>query len=83
MMEAIRSYESWVLTRDTRRNIPEDSILHSHRRESFKSYIVPLPYRKWVPLPILHEVQRYLVGLNEVGKEVLFSFPEVISAWNV
>jgi hypothetical protein len=29
-----------VLTRATRRNIPEDTILHSHRLENFKSYIV-------------------------------------------
>jgi hypothetical protein len=28
-----------VLTRDTRRNIPEDDILHSHRLENLKSYI--------------------------------------------
>jgi hypothetical protein len=28
-----------VLTRATRRNIPEDAILHSHRRENLKSYI--------------------------------------------
>jgi hypothetical protein len=28
-----------VLTRATRRNIPEDDILHSHRRENPKSYI--------------------------------------------
>jgi hypothetical protein len=28
-----------VLTRATRRNIPEDTILHSHRRENLKSYI--------------------------------------------
>jgi hypothetical protein len=27
-----------VLTRSTRRNIPEDAILHSHRRENLKSY---------------------------------------------
>jgi hypothetical protein len=26
-----------VLTRATRRNIPEDTILHSHRHENFKS----------------------------------------------
>jgi hypothetical protein len=26
------------LTRATRRNIPEDDILHSHRRENLKSY---------------------------------------------
>jgi hypothetical protein len=28
-----------VRTRATRRNIPEDAILHSHRREKLKSYI--------------------------------------------
>jgi hypothetical protein len=29
-----------VLARVTRRHIPEDSILHSHRRENLKSYLV-------------------------------------------
>jgi hypothetical protein len=28
----------WVLTRATRRNNPEDTILHSHRRENLRSY---------------------------------------------
>jgi hypothetical protein len=38
MMEELDSSETSILTRPTRRNIPEDTIFHSHRRENLKPY---------------------------------------------
>jgi hypothetical protein len=38
MEEALSYSETSILTRATRRNIPGDPILHSHRRENLESY---------------------------------------------
>jgi hypothetical protein len=58
MKEAVSSSETSVLKRATQRNVPEDGILHSHRREHLKSYDVsliaetthPITYRWKYPL---------------------------------
>jgi hypothetical protein len=39
IMEALHSSKTSLFTRATRRNIAEDAIIHSHRRENLKSYI--------------------------------------------
>jgi hypothetical protein len=62
-MEAIRSSEMSVLTRTTRRHIPGDGILHSHRRENLKSYIALTGWALWRRRnvsPVKYELDVYI-----------------------
>jgi hypothetical protein len=56
-MVAIRSSEMWAHTRSTRRHIPEEGILHSHRCENLKSYKIHNSPHKYVRVRRLRKTQ--------------------------
>jgi hypothetical protein len=61
MMEAQFSSNTSVLKRASRRNIPEDGILHSHRRDNLKSFTILLCGEA-----THHSSVRRLLGTGEV-----------------
>jgi hypothetical protein len=63
MMEAMSSFESSVLTRVARRNITEDGILQSYRRENLKYHIALTGWallRRSNVSPVRYELGSYI-----------------------
>jgi hypothetical protein len=83
MQEALRSAETSVLTGATRRNIPEDTILHSHRRENLKSYIWLLLVHSYLPLSqqkVSDIHLQALLGLSDLPAFSVFIHPPQYSS---
>jgi hypothetical protein len=59
-MEALRSSETSDHTRSTRRHIPEDGILHSHRCENLKYYNDNVSFRVMLYLGVSMSIQDLL-----------------------
>jgi hypothetical protein len=81
-----------ALVRATRRNNPEDTILHSHRRENLKSYIIYtkfVPHRKYITSPLQNTVSRRWLwrmpssGMWRCGALVRTDDSEECTAWTI
>jgi hypothetical protein len=64
--EALGSSETSVLTRAARRNIPEDTILHSHRRETTQILQKNYGFNKTTMLTQTGHIDRNIVILKKL-----------------
>jgi hypothetical protein len=75
----VSSSETSALTRATRRNIPKDTIRHSHRRESLKSYTSLRPrFLSLRQFQISCSIQMSLIRDNEKRQHI--NQPEILHA---
>jgi hypothetical protein len=75
MLEAIRVSEMSVLIRATRCNVPDDGILHSHRRGNLRSYIVYLLILEHIVYLLILELKRGKINVaHQVEYETFISF---------
>jgi hypothetical protein len=71
MKEAPGSSETSVLTRATWRNNPEDTILHSHRRENLKSYEVTFIQHHVGKVKLLITMNKMVIIFNSKFDEIV------------